>query len=59
MFTPLQLMQQIGFAVATGLLLVTFIVVTILVPSIALLTEQWRERHAAKVIEERKNCLPD
>lgn len=57
MFTPLQLMQQIGFSVATGLLLVTFIVVTILVPSIALLTEEWRERHAAKLVDEMKHRL--
>lgn len=51
-FTPLQLMQQIGFSVAIGLIFVTFVVVTIMVPAIALIIEERREKRAIKIMAE-------
>ncbi len=38
---PLELLQQIGFAVAAGILLDTFVVRAVLVPSIVLLLGKW------------------
>jgi putative drug exporter of the RND superfamily len=38
---PLELLQQIGFAVAAGILLDTFVVRALLVPSIVLLLGKW------------------
>ena len=60
LFTELQLMREIGFAVSFGLLLVTFVVVTIIVPAIAVISEEWQEKWLIKQLAERKrNSTPN